>query len=129
MKLSLLTHSETLARLRATGLLVVALGLGGANLPATAAGNADVTARGAYLVAGFGCADCHTPLKMGRSGPEPDLSRNLSGHPADVKLSPPPKADASWIWFGAATNTAYAGPWGISYASNLTPDQDTGLGN
>ena len=29
---------------------------------------------------------------------------------------------------GAATNTAYAGPWGISYAINLTPDHNTGLG-
>ena len=129
MRRSKLSYSETLAGLRATGLLVGVLGLAGANLPATAASNADAIARGAYLVAGFGCADCHTPLNMGRSGPEPDLSRNLSCHPADVKLSPPPKADASWAWFGAATNTAYAGPWGISYASNLTPDQDTGMGN
>ena len=24
--------------------------------------------------------------------------------------------------------TAWAGPWGISYAANLTPDRDTGLG-
>jgi len=24
--------------------------------------------------------------------------------------------------------TAWAGPWGISYAANLTPDQNTGLG-
>ena len=28
----------------------------------------------------------------------------------------------------AATNTAYAGPWGISYTANLTPDPETGLG-
>ena len=28
----------------------------------------------------------------------------------------------------AATNTAFAGPWGISYTANLTPDQNTGLG-
>ena len=33
-----------------------------------------------------------------------------------------------WLWAGAATNTAFAGPWGISYAANLTPDQNTGLG-
>ncbi|MFO1371440.1 MAG: cytochrome c [Candidatus Competibacteraceae bacterium] len=53
----------------------------------------------------------------------------MSGHPEDLKLSPPPKADCSWVWFGAATNTAFAGPWGISYAINLTPDQETGLGS
>jgi len=28
----------------------------------------------------------------------------------------------------AATNTAFAGPWGISYTMNLTPDRNTGLG-
>jgi hypothetical protein len=29
---------------------------------------------------------------------------------------------------GNSTNTAFAGPWGISYASNLTPDPNTGIG-
>lgn len=24
--------------------------------------------------------------------------------------------------------TAWAGPWGVSYAANLTPDQNTGMG-
>ncbi|MFZ5663430.1 MAG: c-type cytochrome [Pseudomonadota bacterium] len=28
----------------------------------------------------------------------------------------------------SATNTAWAGPWGVSYTANLTPDPDTGLG-
>ena len=28
----------------------------------------------------------------------------------------------------AMTNTAWAGPWGISYTANLTPDKNTGLG-
>lgn len=32
------------------------------------------------------------------------------------------------MWNGAATNTAFAGPWGVSFAANLTPDPDTGLG-
>jgi hypothetical protein len=32
------------------------------------------------------------------------------------------------MWTGAATNTAFAGPWGISYAANLTPDRLTGIG-
>ena len=26
------------------------------------------------------------------------------------------------------TNNAFAGPWGVSYAANLTPDRETGLG-
>ena len=29
---------------------------------------------------------------------------------------------------GAATNTAFAGPWGVSFTANLTPDKETGLG-
>jgi hypothetical protein len=28
----------------------------------------------------------------------------------------------------AATNTAWSGPWGVSFTANLTPDPDTGLG-
>lgn len=37
--------------------------------------------RGQYLVTVGGCNDCHTPLKMGPKGPEPDETRMLSGHP------------------------------------------------
>ena len=33
-----------------------------------------------------------------------------------------------WIWVVAATNTAFAGPWGTSFTANLTPDKETGLG-
>jgi hypothetical protein len=67
-------------------------------------------------------------MKMGPNGPEPDMSRMLSGHPEDLKMTEPPKLEAPWVYTGSATNTAYAGPWGISYATNLTPDQNTGLG-
>jgi hypothetical protein len=84
--------------------------------------------RGEYLVQSGGCNDCHTPWKMGPRGPEPDMTRMLSGHPENLKMPEPPKPEGPWLWFGSATNTAYAGPWGISYAINLTPDQNTGLG-
>jgi len=30
--------------------------------------------------------------------------------------------EGPWLWIGAATNTAFAGPWGVSFAANLTPD-------
>ncbi len=83
--------------------------------------------RGRYLVAIGGCNDCHTPYKMGPNGPEPDMSRALSGHPAELAV-PTPKLEAPWIWAGVATNTAFAGPWGITYAPNLTPDLETGFG-
>ncbi len=84
--------------------------------------------RGEYLATITGCNDCHTPFKMGPNGPEPDMSRLLSGHPAADTLPPPPGATGPWIWHGAATNTAFAGPWGVTYAINLTPDQATGMG-
>jgi hypothetical protein len=87
----------------------------------------DPVERGRYIVNTGGCHDCHTPWKMGPNGPEPDMALALSGHPADAKLPPPPAAAGPWIWGGSATNTAFWGPWGISYAANLTSDQNTGL--
>jgi hypothetical protein len=84
--------------------------------------------RGAYLVRTMGCNDCHTPWIMGPRGPEPDMSRALTGHPAEMVLPPPaPLPPGPWTWLGAATNMAFAGPWGVSFTANLTPD--TGLGN
>lgn len=85
-------------------------------------------ARGKYLVTILACNDCHTPFKMGKNGPEPDMTRMLSGHPESMKVPPPPVAKEPWVWGGAVTNTAYYGPWGITYAPNLTPDQNTGMG-
>jgi mono/diheme cytochrome c family protein len=85
-------------------------------------------ARGKYLVTIGACNDCHTPWKMGAEGPEPDMSRMLSGHPEKMALPPAPKAQGPWIVSVAATNTAWSGPWGVSYTANLTPDRETGLG-
>ena len=51
--------------------------------------------RGQYLVASIGCEDCHTPKKMGLNGPEPDLSRMLSGHPEGTRLPAPPAGQRS----------------------------------
>jgi hypothetical protein len=77
----------------------------------------------------MGCNDCHTPLKMGPKGPEPDLTRLLSGHPQDLVMPPAPAIGAGpWGWVGAATMTAFSGPWGTSFAANLTPDPETGTG-
>ena len=39
-----------------------------------------------------------------------------------------PKPAEPWLVTIAATNTAFAGPWGVSYTANLTPDAETGLG-
>jgi|RhiMethySRZTD1v2_1073278.scaffolds.fasta_scaffold42721_3 mono/diheme cytochrome c family protein len=83
--------------------------------------------RGKYLVTIGGCNDCHTPWKMGEHGPEPDMSRMLSGHPETMAMPPGPKADMPWGATAAATMTAWSGPWGVSFTANLTPDP-SGLG-
>lgn len=86
-------------------------------------------ARGKYLVDATGCADCHTPLKMGPKGPEPDMQRHLTGHPEGLKMPPAPTLpEGPWAVVSSATNTAWAGPWGVSFTANLTPDKETGLG-
>jgi mono/diheme cytochrome c family protein len=96
--------------------------------PAEARTKEQLIALGNHLVSTSGCHDCHTPWKVGPKGPAPDMTRALSGHPADMKLPPPPAPIGPWIVSIAATNTAYAGPWGTSFTANLTPDMATGLG-
>lgn len=93
--------------------------------------NASPTAveRGRYLVQAMGCNDCHTPMVLGPQGPHSDDSRYLSGHPHDMTLPPVPALPAGpWTTVVAGSMTAWAGPWGISYSANLTPDDETGLG-
>jgi len=69
----------------------------------SAAAPQDKLARGKYLVTIAGCNDCHTP---GTLYGAPDMTRMLSG------------SELGW-----------SGPWGTTYAANLTPDPSTGLGN
>lgn len=100
-----------------------------ANTQAQAPGAAaERVERGGYLVRAMGCHDCHTPWKIGPRGPEPDMARALTGHPAELVMPPPAKLTGPWTWSGAGTNTAFAGPWGVSFTANLTPDPETGLG-
>jgi mono/diheme cytochrome c family protein len=84
--------------------------------------------KGAYLVSVGGCNDCHSPKVFGPHGPEPDPKRLLSGHPQD---NPVLKVDSNavknWVLF-SMDNTAAVGPWGVSYAANLTSDP-SGIGN
>src|SRR6266487_3369306 len=60
------------------------------------AASAELVNGGRYLVIVMACNDCHTPFKMGKNGPEPDMSRMLSGHPENMKMLPP----MPWEWFG-----------------------------
>ena len=87
--------------------------------------------RGEYLVGYGGCNDCHTPKLFTPQGPKPDFNRLLSGHPSDAELPDIPQGIIGPEKWGALTNndfTAWLGPWGISFAANLTPDKRTGLG-
>lgn len=88
----------------------------------------DVLQRGEYLTKIMDCGSCHTPWILGPSGPEPDVTRFLSGHPQDAVLPPPPPLPMGPWNAISAGNTAWSGPWGISYSSNLTPDRETGIG-
>lgn len=92
--------------------------------------NKKLVTRGEYLVKSVGCGDCHTPWKMGPKGPEPDMSRLLSGHPHDMAMPAPPiSSSGPWTGSFSSTQTAWAGPWGVSFTRNLTPDKETGLGD
>jgi mono/diheme cytochrome c family protein len=90
----------------------------------------ELISRGKYLVTTGGCDDCHTPKIYTANGPVPDTTKRLSGFQQGEKL---PALDVKYVapgnWVATESNfTAWVGPWGISYASNLTPDNATGIG-
>lgn len=110
-------------------LLIAAAAAAGALASGPAAADSEKVARGKYLVTTSGCNDCHTPWMVGPGGPQPDMSRMLSGHPEQLALPPAPRLpDGPWVVTVAGTNTAWSGPWGVSFTANLTPDKETGLG-
>ena len=89
----------------------------------------DRLTRGKYLVGIMGCNDCHSPKRMGEKGPEIIPELLLSGYPSDRPIV---KFDSELIKEGFAMFypdlTAAVGPWGITFAANLTPDE-TGIGD
>lgn len=86
----------------AAGLSLGAAGMKGGSKAEPAASKA-LAERGRYLAITMGCNDCHTP---GALYGGPDFGRELSG------------SEVGWH-----------GPWGTSFARNLTPDPETGLGS
>jgi hypothetical protein len=113
----------------------VLFGLARGNPPATQGGSAvgrNLIARGEYLVTAGGCHDCHTPKSFTPRGPVPDMSRSLSGTLAAAKVPAVPAGVLGPNAWGALVSndmTIWAGPWGVSFAANLTPDKATGLGS
>jgi mono/diheme cytochrome c family protein len=69
---------------------------------ASSSGASDKIKRGEYLTTVMSCGDCHTP---GTLFGVPDFARKFSG------------SELGW-----------RGPWGVTYAANLTPDPETGIG-
>lgn len=87
----------------------------------------DRVQRGKYLVdAVAACGYCHTP----RTGADYNMNMYLAGHPAG---QPSPRYNFRMIREGifivtAPQLSAFSGAFGTSFASNLTPDKETGLG-
>jgi cytochrome c553 len=101
------------------------------SVPATASTNGfeNQVKWGEHLVTVGGCQDCHSPKKMTPTGPDIDSSVMLAGY-----MGGSPEADVNRKEMqtkGLAVTrdlTAWIGPWGVSYAANLTSDV-TGIGN
>lgn len=92
----------------------------------------DPVEHGRYLTTIMGCHDCHTPKIFGEHGEVTlDSTRFLSGHPAGMPYPDWTPADIeqrNGIALVGAMLSAWAGPWGVSFTQNLTPDDSTGLG-
>lgn len=89
----------------------------------------DSVTRGQYLVNIGGCNDCHTPKLVTATGMSLDTTRLLAGYPAGAAVPATPAGlpdPAGWAALSNADGTAWAGPWGTSFAANLTP-HETGL--
>ncbi len=96
---------------------------------AQAISNDSLIKRGSYLVNAIGCDDCHSPKKMGPHGPEIIEETRFGGYPAGRPIA---KTDSNtikngWMMLGADLTSA-VGPWGMSFAGNISSDE-TGIGN
>lgn len=97
----------------------------GTKTTAPAMTHMDSVKRGAYLVTMMGCNDCHSPKVFTPDGRMLfDSTRLLSGHPKDEVLpqitDKAMMAPGQWMLFSPG-GTAFVGPWGTSFAANLTP--------
>lgn len=89
----------------------------------------DLVKRGEYLVTSIGCGDCHSPKRFTKLGPEDIPGLKLSGYKEGSELPPIDKENLKngWMLF-TPDLTAGVGPWGVSFAANITSDE-TGIGN
>lgn len=111
--------------------IITCLRTGAGEKDAYSAGN-KYAERGKQLVTEGNCDYCHTPLIETKEGLVPDMKRRLSGHPQDAEIPRLPDAEVGsgeWIEFlGTLDSTEWAGPWGLTFSTNITPDPETGIG-
>lgn len=89
----------------------------------------ELVKRGSYLVNAVGCDDCHSPKKMGPHGPEIIEDLRFSGYPSERPVLPVDSQSIQKGWMMLGTDlTSAAGPWGVSFAANISSDA-TGIGN
>jgi len=115
--------SSAAVALGASALVTLALSVPGvvqAQAPAQSA-KARQIERGKYLATIGACNDCHSPKLDPQQHPDP--KRMFSGRPQTTM--PPSQSDKEI--HSSLDLTAWAGPWGVSYGANLTPDAETGL--
>ena len=92
-----------------------------------AAPGADPVAHGKFLTEVLGCVECHTPKKPDGTLDEKFL---FAGH----RAADPYATWSDSLWdegmgmIVAPSGTAFAGPWGVTFGRNLTPDPTTGIG-
>ncbi len=114
-------------KLTISGLMVVIISLIIIIYSSSVESQDDMVERGKYLVdAVAACGHCHTP----RAGADYDMTKYLAGHPENDSF---PKYDFSMMQQGifllvSPQLSAFSGPFGTSFATNLTPDKETGLG-
>lgn len=113
-------------------LILLILPLPGCNKRKDQLNDKTLISRGKQLVKEGNCGYCHTPIIDTGDSIEPDLKKWLSGHPDSVKIPniPDVKIDSEqWLEFlGKLDTTVWAGKWGITFAANITPHNETGIG-
>ncbi len=82
---------------------------------------------GTHIATISGCGDCHTPKKMTLLGPADDSTMLFAGNLTQMPAPDLNTAEMSKHIAATFDNTSWVGPWGRSYAANITPDS-TGIG-
>lgn len=98
--------------------------------PASYGGYSTPEEWGHHIVTVADCGNCHTPKKMTAMGPVENDSLSFSGHPSAMPFPNVARKEMeSNHLFYSNDLTSWVGPWGVSFAANITSDSTTGIGN